>query len=188
MNFKQYNPLYNFIWFQLIWFTSVLGGDNWITALVTMLLFHLLIVDDIKAELQLMITGAAIGITIDNLLTYHGIYLFNEQRALMDFPLWMMAIWLGFCGTIRHSMKFMTARPFVMIIAAAIFAPLSYAAANRLGAVEFPMGNIYTAMITGFSWMVITAFLLFLNHFFSSGLIAKRSTSPATITPHELSH
>ena len=54
----------------------------------------------------------------------------------------------------------MVARPRLLTAAAAIFAPLTYLAAARLGAVSFPLGGAATALVIGLSWWVITPLLL----------------------------
>jgi hypothetical protein len=184
VNFRQYNPLYNFIWFQSIWFVAVLGGDNWVIVLFSLLICHFFLVENVKTEIKFLVTGAAIGIAVDILLTIYDFYVFNPERSFFIFPLWMIAIWLGFCGTIRHSMKFMTSKPVAMIIVAFFVAPISYVAASKLGAVEFPKGLLFTALIIGFSWMAITACLLVLNNYFASAAVKHTDADETSLDTH----
>ncbi len=157
-----YSKVLNFAWYQLTWFTAVLGGTAYGWLLALLMFMHLVLVSSWRRELALMATVAALGCSMDALLSAAGYFQFVESRWL-PIPLWHVAIWLGFAGTLRHSMAFMVGRPRLMTFAAAIFAPLTYLAAQRFGAVEFPLGDFPTAIVIGLSWLTVTPLLIWLT-------------------------
>ena len=158
-----YTRVHNFLWYQSIWFTAVLGGNDFLWLLLSLIVFHICVCDDKKSEILLMCSGAAIGVTGDSLLTHAGFFAFESVPGYFPVPLWLLAIWLGFCGTLRNSLKFMADRPILMTIAAGIFAPLIYSSAMRLGAVEFPLGHLITALLVSSSWILVISILLSFN-------------------------
>ncbi|MEE4278511.1 MAG: DUF2878 domain-containing protein [Halieaceae bacterium] len=155
---KSYSRLLNFAWYQLLWFIAVLGKAPALPLLVLLLVLHLLLARHWAGELALMLAAALLGSCFDLALTLAGFYRFEDSASLL--PVWLPTIWMGFAGTLRYSMAFMVARPRLMVAAAVIFAPLTYLAAARLGAVNFPFGAPATSVVIALCWWVITPLLL----------------------------
>ena len=164
---RPYNKLLNFAWYQLLWFTAVLGGNSLEWVLVVLLAIHLAMVSNWFREAMLMVGVGIIGGSMDAVLASMGYFQFASNGTL-PIPLWHIAIWIGFAGTFRHSMQFMIERPRLMTVGAVIFAPLTYLAAQRMGAVVFPMGNLNTAMVIGLCWLTITPVLVWLTRLTNS--------------------
>ena len=162
MTRRPYNKLLNFAWYQLLWFTAVLGGSSLEWLLALLLVMHLGLVSSRRREAVLMAGVGIIGATMDALLASAGYFEF-ASAGLLPIPLWHVAIWVGFAGTLRHSMQFMVERPRLMTIGAAIFAPLTYLAAQRMGAVVFPLGNLHTAMVISLCWLTVTPIMVWLT-------------------------
>jgi len=160
MNALPYSRVLNFAWYQLLWFTAVLGGSDVTYLLALMLVAHLTLVAKRRSEAALMLGAAALGGAFDGLIASAGFYAFAEAPAVLPVPIWLLGIWMGFAGTLRHSMAFMAARPRLLTAAAAVFAPLTYLAAERLGAVTFTHGSVPTAVVIGLSWWALTPMLL----------------------------
>ncbi|MEE4108652.1 MAG: DUF2878 domain-containing protein [Halieaceae bacterium] len=158
MKSRSCSRLVNFAWYQLLWFAAVLGKTAALPLLALLVLLHLLLVEKRSAELALMLGAAALGSCLDLALTVAGFYRFDEAESAL--PAWLPLIWMGFAGTMRYSLAFMVARPRLLTLAAAIFAPLTYLAAARLGAVSFPLGAPATALVIGLSWWLVTPLLL----------------------------
>jgi len=158
MRSRPYSKLLNFAWYQLLWFLAVLGKDAALPLLALLVLMHLILVEKRTAELALMLGAALLGSCLDLALTFADFYRFDDAQAVP--PAWLPLVWMGFAGTMRYSLAFMVARPRLLTVAAAIFAPLTYFAAARLGAVDFPLGNTATGLVIGLGWAVITPLLL----------------------------
>ncbi len=158
---NYYKNWHNFVWFQSIWFLAILAGGQFEWLLALLIVGHLYLCKDWITELRVMLSCAAIGVSIDGTLTWFGVFVFTPSPELTLIPLWLVAIWFGFVGTLRHSLRFMTTKPLLMTIASGISAPLSYLAAMRFDAVEFPLGIWPTAIIVSVAWMLMMPIFLF---------------------------
>lgn len=160
MKIPAYSRLLNGAWYQLLWFTAILGGSALLPVLLLLLVLHLSLVDRKVPELTLLFGAAAIGIAFDGVLAGVGFYRFTDAGSMLPVPLWLIAIWMGFAGTLRSSLSFLVARPRLMTLATALLAPVTYLGAERLGAVSFAFGTAPTAVVVGLSWWALTPILL----------------------------
>ncbi len=159
MNESRYSKVLNFAWYQLLWFVAVMGGDSLAWLLLVLLLMHLLSVASLRSELTVMVPAALMGCAVDSVITAAGFYVFDPAPGLLPIPVWLIAIWMGFAGTLRHSMGWLVARRGLMVILTSVGAPLTYLAAARLGAVSFPMGLWPTAIVVGLCWAAMSPVL-----------------------------
>ena len=56
-------------------------------------------------------------------------------------------------------------KPVLFTVLSMVAAPLSYLAAAKLGAVEFPLGQLTTAVVVGLYWAVLTPLLIALTRY-----------------------
>ena len=176
----SFRPIANILWYQSIWFTAVLGGVSLQPVLALMLLSHLAASTDWKTEAKVMLSCASPGIIMDTFLASQGVYLFEPIPAYLPIPLWLAAIWLGFAGTLRNAMQFMVSRPGLMTVAAGCCAPVIYASASRLGAVEFPLGKWDTALLISLQWMLVVPIMIALCRYFSASAGTQANSALAT--------
>lgn len=184
MKSPSYSRLLNFAWYQLLWFLAVIGKAAALPLLALLVLLHLFLVEKRVAELALMLGAALLGSCLDLALTFAGFYRFDDAAFVL--PAWLPLIWMGFAGTMRYSLAFMVARPRLLTAAAAIFAPLTYLAAARLGAVSFPLGGAATALVIGLSWWVITPLLLRIERLTREPAPLALSTRPVSFQRSEV--
>ena len=104
---------------------------------------------------MIMALCGSIGIGVDSFLKWQGVFLFDPEPQVFVIPLWLVGLWLGFAGTLRHGLNYFVKRPALAALAGAIFAPLTYFAAARLGAVSFPLPGATTVWIIGAVWAVM---------------------------------
>lgn len=154
-----YSRLLNFAWYQTLWFTAVVGGTECLWVLALLLLVHLLWIECWRSELFLMLACALCGAVADSLLAEAGFYRFESTPHILPVPLWLLGIWMGFAGTLRFSMRWLSSRPLIMASLSAVGAPLTYFAAARLGAVTFVQGTELTALAIALTWLVLTPLL-----------------------------
>lgn len=112
--------------------------------------------EDRRSELAIVAICAGIGISIDSALALSGMFEFSHTNFGLPIPLWLVAIWCGFASSLRHSMRPLIRKPKLAIPLIAFGAPLSYLAAERFGAVDYPNGPLPTALILGVVWFVAT--------------------------------
>ena len=140
--------------FQITWFACVIGGAAgeplWGFAGVLALLGYSWYAGLIQRDLWVLLTLGLTGFTIDTVWITLGILDFGGEALA---PSWIVALWLGFGLTVNHSMGWLRQKPLLAAGLAAVFAPVTYLAGARLGAVEVtnPSG---LALISG-TWAIM---------------------------------
>lgn len=147
----------NLVLFQVLWFAAVLGRDPWSWLLVLLLTAHVLLCSDRKTELKVMLLCAGLGSAVDIALTLMGVFVFTPAPSVLPIPFWLIALWLGFAATLRHSLSYLLKRPVIAVPAAGLTAPFSYFAAMRLGAVDFGFSTPFTLVLLGVLWAAMMA-------------------------------
>lgn len=132
--------LLNFLLFQAGWFAAILlaARDMPLAAagsVVALVVLHLVFVDDLKAELAMILPAVPMGFLVDSVLATVGALSYRGQISPHCPPWWIPSLWLLFAATFRHSSRWMLGRPKLSALLGIAGAPLSYAAAERLGAV-----------------------------------------------------
>lgn len=165
MKLPRYSVLYNVVLFQLLWFITVLGANQYLFGVALLLTLHLIWCANRRAELFLLLTAATAGIICDSIMTSAGVYVFAPETQSWPVPYWLIGLWLGFAATLRHSMAPLMKKPVLFTVLSIVAAPLSYLAAAKLGAVEFPLGQLTTAVVVGLYWAVLTPLLITLTRY-----------------------
>ena len=153
----------NFVWFQAIWLLAILFQYEYLW-LVGLLLFAFFIFsDDPRCDGILIVGVIIVGLVVDGALTLSGVFTFTTPNYGLVIPWWLLALWAGFAGTLRHSLGYFRNHFWVSVAGGAIFGPVSYAAGARLGAVEFEMGMTTTMLILSPIWAIIFPFAVWLS-------------------------
>ncbi|MBO6504302.1 MAG: DUF2878 domain-containing protein [Kordiimonadaceae bacterium] len=155
MKLPNYTKLLNFLWYQSVWFTAILGREAFEPVLFVLLGLHLFWCDNWRGELRLMLGCGLLGVLADSVLSLAGLYLFDPTPTVLPIPLWLVGLWLGFAGTLNHSMSYLVSRPWLASAASLAAAPLSYFAGERFGAVTFGLDAQAAAITIGATWAVL---------------------------------
>lgn len=163
------NPLTltNFALFQLGWFACVLGGAwgwPWIgvsfVAMAT--LWHLRVVANPRNEAVLLAVAVVIGTLVDSLLPAAGWVAYpSGQLHPMMAPVWIIALWVLFAGTLNMSMKWLRDRYLLALLFGAIGSPMSYFAGSRLGAVTL-VDPVMALAAQSLLWAIVLPSLVWL--------------------------
>ena len=162
--------IFNILGFQLSWWACVLGVKNGLPYLgpACMLLFlgiHFIYLKSNILELKLIIPFAVLGtlvdtgIAISGLLSYNGLYAQNIILA----PLWITAMWGGFCATVNHSLSWLKEKWVSSFILGAIFGPLSYIAGEKFDAITFHSSLVSICIALAIIWGLSMSFIFFVN-------------------------
>ncbi|WP_051275228.1 DUF2878 domain-containing protein [Aestuariibacter salexigens] len=154
------SSLLNFALFQTIWFVAAFWQEQALLVLALLVSAIVLVAKQRLTELKVIVCCGVVGIIMDSLLTANQVLVFGSEQQSWHVPVWFMAIWFGFAGTLRHSLRSLTARPVLLTAVAAIFAPLNYLAGARLGALEFGLSTIEAALIISVSWLLVVPTML----------------------------
>ncbi len=162
---RKMTPLVrNILWYQAIWFLAILLGDAAVTPIFMLLTWHIASSPDRSAEFIVMLGCGALGYATDGLLAASGLYQFPAGSGDLPAPLWLFGLWLGFAGTLRHSLASLVRRPLLLALLGLVGAPTSYLAAMRLGAVSFPQGTEVTLIIVGATWFALLPLFCYWCH------------------------
>lgn len=132
--------LVNVLAFNVCWTITIVGVGRWWWWLgPAVVLFSAAMQGRLsprpKAELVLLLVGAVIGVATDGIGMALGMFQF--AGGAIEFVVAFAALWVNFGTTVRPSLSWLWNRPFLAAALGAAAAPLNYAVAARLGAIEF---------------------------------------------------
>lgn len=156
----------NFVWFQAIWWLVILHQNSAVWVVVLLIVGWLGFSPKRAADMKLMLILFFVGTAIDSVLTFFGVFIFDDKARILVFwpiPIWLSLLWCAFAGTVYHSMTAFRGRLAVSSIAGAIFAPLSYIAGANLDAVELGQSTLVTYLIVGIVWSIVFPFCFYLS-------------------------
>lgn len=156
----------NFVAFQAGWFACVLGAARGAPMLgpavcALLLLAMLWASSRRRALIVLLAAGGLVGGAWDTLLSALGLFHFDTASHAPLLPLWMLALWVIFASTCNESLRWLQGRVLLAAALAAVAAPLSYLAGQRLGALSMPRPALALAA-QAVGWAVILPLLLHL--------------------------
>lgn len=165
----------NFLLFQAGWIASVLAaaaGHPWIGPLVALAIVggQSIVAADRRGLLATVAGVALLGTALDTLLRWVGITSFGDWPASpWPCPPWITGLWALYAGTLSSSMAWLKGRPALAAGLGAVCGPLSYAAAERLGAVVLADDPWRTWGGLALAWAIAVPLTLAIAERFSSG-------------------
>ena len=165
-----YHLWMNVVLYEAVWFVAVLGRERLALLAFALVAAHLALCRDRPREIVLILLVTAIGVATDAALTLGGVFAFDPRPSPLPVPLWLVAIWLAFAGTLRHALAPVLRRAPLAIALGVVGGPLSYLGAERLGAVSLPQGAAFTALVLAPVWAALMTLFI---------AIARRAPSPA---------
>lgn len=172
----------NTIGFQLVWLCCVAGaarGAFW-SGPAAAGLFALAMLSfggKWRKDATALLLTLPLGVALDGSFSALGLlrYAGNGDAALA--PMWIAALWLAFAFTLNHSLAFLRERAKLAALLGLAGAPLSYLAAERLGAVEFTGSRSGTLFLLALAWASLLPLLFGLLRYASS--MPRRNGYPA---------
>jgi hypothetical protein len=155
--------LANFLLFQAGWVATVASagaGHPWAGPLVALALVgaQLAAGPDRAARLRTVTTVAwvaVLGTALDTALRWAGVTAFPDWPATpWPCPPWITALWALYASTLGSSMAWLQGRPAVAALLGAVSGPLSYLAAERLGAVVLAPDPLRRWAVLALAWAV----------------------------------
>jgi hypothetical protein len=134
----------NVVAFQAAWLGAVGGAGAdllWLgpVTAAAAVAAHLALAKRPGRELAAVAVVATVGASWDVASAALGVVEYRGGlAALGGAPPWIVALWLAFATTLNASLRWLKARTVLAVGLGAVGGPLSYAAAQRLGAVALP--------------------------------------------------
>lgn len=154
----------NVVCFQLLWWACVLSPLYGLSAAVFALcmlfsMVHLQWVEGWSQALPIVLT-ALLGCLFDQLGYFIGMVDFNHHPQWVSYiPLWMVALWLAFACTVNVSLRWLAGNLPLAFVLGAVFGPLAYWGAAKLGAVALP-GQMLSLVWLGLGWGLLLPLML----------------------------
>lgn len=153
------------IGFQAGWFAAVLGvahGMPWIgiPAITLVLVLHLLLSPNKKAEAMLIASAGIFGFCVDTLLV--TINVFTPVLYLLPHPFsppWMVLLWMNFATALNVSLKKLHGRYLLSALLGAVGGPFAYYSGAKLGATAtIPSGSDFFVLAIAWAGAVPTLY------------------------------
>lgn len=155
----------NLLVFEAAWFACVISAARGhpgigIAAVVAAVALHLGSSRERARDAALIVVALAIGFAWDSLLARTGLVEYASPGPLPGWaPLWILALWALFVTILREPLQWLHGRTLLAALMGGVGGPLSYAAAQRLGACRLP--HFWQAMLTlAAGWALITPLLV----------------------------
>jgi hypothetical protein len=151
----------NALLFQALWFVAILGEWYWALIPLALMLSHLFSISkQLPVNILPLLLLACFGMIFDSALKYIGVYQFSVVSPVipyLDLPMWLAALWLGFCLTLPLSLAWLVKNAYLFVLACSLMGPVSYLAGRRLEALNFSDANIWFLVL---EWCVFSILAL----------------------------
>ncbi len=147
--------LLNFVFFQMLWFSCVVGagayGMAWL-ALGSLVPISVLtwFSPTRTADIVVATVALAAGLVIDNLWVTFDILSYPQNTFA---PYWIAVLWVGLGLTVNHSMALFRDHTLIGSLIVGVAAPVTYLAGERFGAVT--VNDIYLTPFISIAWFVV---------------------------------
>lgn len=142
----------NAVLFQGTWFASVMGGAGLGLLGLACLSAYSIYAETFKIDIRFVMGLAFLGFVLDTVWIWLGILDYGDGPFA---PLWIVILWAAIGFTACHSLRFFSQRPMLGGLFAAVAAPISYFAGQRLGAAVLVEtgGLIFVSIVWGVLFM-----------------------------------
>jgi len=164
--------LVNFAWFQVLWFLGVLTAPSNETAAVPVLIAVLVggYLYYIRQDLNIIFVSrvamvTAVGIALETMWISLGFinYIHSDMTYNLP-PFWLSCLWLSVALSLAYSLAWLK-RNLIMAAAFSLLScPLSYYAAQRLGALDITLSFPAFMLTIALSWAILIPLSLALIH------------------------
>lgn len=168
--------LINILSFKAGWVASVAGAAASVPVLgaaaaTGVVSFHLWRIKNVRAEAQLLIFAALIGLAWESALVWAGLINYDAGFLVPGFaPYWIVAMWVLFATTLNVGMRWLRRNVIVTSLVGAVGGPLAFMAGESMGAVSF--NNPSTSLVViGIGWALLLPLLVKLATRFDGQLV-----------------
>jgi hypothetical protein len=159
----------NVVLYQLGWFSCVLGAAygfplSGVLCAFALVVLHLLLTDNRKAEIKLLLSACLLGVLLDSLQQATGLFTFKDDPSWpLWLPLWVFVIWAQFATLFRFALHWLARRYVLGALLGALGGPLAYWGGIRLGAASFGDRPLLTLVVLAVVWAGVTPLLLMIR-------------------------
>lgn len=152
--------LSHFVLFDLLWFSTVWGRENWTgLSLLLVVMLYASAWRYLWARRNAVVLLAGCGLLAELLMVTSGIIRFSGSSLL---PAWLILLWLGFVAMALVVFTLFQRRYLLSGLAGMIMGPLTYLTGIGLGAAQASIDLWLLAIIYGAFWAVLMVLIVWL--------------------------
>ncbi len=156
--------LYQLGWFACVWGAGIDRPGLGMTCAVVLVVVHLRLSGGTLRQLTLMATAGVIGLTIDTLQLWWGVFHFPHGVVVPWLaPLWVGVLWIQFATILPFSLRWLSRRYWLSAVLGLVGGPLAYYAGEKAGAVEFLPPRFLHFAVLGVVWSVAFPALIWVS-------------------------
>ena len=158
----------NVVLYQLGWFSCIIGAAQGFPihgafAALALIVVHLMLAEERKAEILLMVSACLLGILVDSAQQAMGVFTFKSDPSWPHWlPLWVFVIWAQFATLFRYALYRLAGRYLLAAVLGMFGGPLAYWGGGRLGAAQFSDSLLFSLLTLGLVWALVTPLLVWL--------------------------
>ncbi|NUO82639.1 DUF2878 domain-containing protein [candidate division KSB1 bacterium] len=163
--------VFNYLSYYVGWLACVYGAAHGISEVGVgvaglLVLIHFVLTHTLREEIMMIIFIGALGTLVDSFQAASGLLVYQGRYASVTWlgPIWITAIWVLFASTINWSFEWLKGRTWLAVVLGAIGGPVSYAAGERIGAVQFQHGFVVTMLVLAVIWSLVLPTFFALAH------------------------
>jgi len=159
----------NFILFQLLWISCILGAAYeiiWPATLIITTLLAVYLYPSVRhqKDLSFLSVCLVLGFLLDSVMAHFNLITYNYDLGFSNTaPFWILFLWVGFALTLNHSMSWLIKKPKLGTAFIIIGAPLSYFSAEKLNAIVIEDSVIALTLIS-IMWLFVYHIILLVDN------------------------
>lgn len=156
--------LINFILLQLVWVGFIVGvtyDQVWLGPVVFVVMMLWQLGSNVREDSDWVVIATCYisGFLLASIWSSSNLIVYREHWPSSDIaPWWILALWIALGASFNHSLKWVQASPYLAGVLLAVGGPLSYLAAERIGAVEINQ-PLLTLSLMAAGWFMIGVLL-----------------------------
>ncbi len=160
--------LLNLIFFQGLWFVTVIGASNdnngyALAGLVVFIAANHFLSDSPRADHLLVGIAVLTGLLVETALLQIGLLNYSLGESWPNIaPIWMLVLWANFALTMNGCLSWLQGRYLLASVLGALGAPLSYFGGIKLGAATAGTSMLAVLLVIAALYAVVTPLFLML--------------------------
>jgi hypothetical protein len=162
------NLLINLVFFQAVWFLTILAAASGIwwpgfAGLAIFVAVHYFVSPTARADFLLAICAVFIGLVGETVFVQTGLRLDPAAGpTVAGIPVWILALWMSFALTMNGCLNWLHGRYILAALLGFLGGPLSYFGGIKLGAATAGDSPETALLVVAFFYAMITPLLLYL--------------------------
>ena len=160
--------LLNFVFFQGVWFLTVIAAANnsWLPGVIgfiVVLVVHYQLFSTARADCLLAVCAILVGLIIETVFVQTELLVYSAKTPLAGVvPVWVLILWANFALIMNGCLSWLHGRYILAAILGFLGAPLSYLGGIQLGAAVAGTDLRIVLLSAAFAYAIVTPCFLYM--------------------------